>query len=65
MKRLLALLLMTICLVFAGAQSIPTVKSAAMQTRCTGPFIDPVDGSCYRVCCGPGDSPCHRVPCID
>jgi hypothetical protein len=65
MKRLSALFLMIMCLVFIGAQSASAVKSAGMQTRCTGPFIDPVDGSCYRVCCGPGDSPCYRVPCID
>lgn len=61
MKRLLALLLMTICLVFIGFQSTPTAKAdgGGCELVCT-PFIDP-DGHCYLVCC-PKDDRCMR-PC--
>lgn len=68
MKRLLVLLLMTICLAFAGAQSTPTAKaSAGCEMVCGAPFIDPNDGQCYVACC-PEDKECMRAcelrPCI-
>jgi len=61
-KRLLILLRMTICLVFAGARSAPVAKaSVGCEIVCGTPYIDPVDGRCYMDCC-PIDEEC-RVPC--
>jgi hypothetical protein len=66
-KRLLVLLLMTISLVFAGAQSAPTTNaSARCELICSDPYIDPSDGQCYIACCPPDDQikcPCERRPC--
>jgi hypothetical protein len=67
MKRLLVLAMMTICLVFAGASSVPTAKAGGDGgTVCSEPYIDPSDGQCYVTCC-PADNevkaPCQRVPC--
>lgn len=62
MKRLLVLLIMTISLAFAGAQSTTTTKaSAGCELVCGEPFTDPNDGQCYRMCC-PVDKECTR-PC--
>ena len=67
MKRLFALMMLTICLVFAGAQSAPTAKAVAGSTMsCSDPYIDPSDGRCYVTCCPDDESikaPCQRVPC--
>ena len=67
MKRLLVSLLMTICLVFAGAQSTPTTKaSATCDLVCGEPFIDPNDGQCKVMCCPIDDQcmmPCELRPC--
>jgi len=61
-KRLLGLMMMTICLVFAGARPVPTAKaSAGCEIVCGTPYIDPTDGRCYMDCC-PIDEEC-RVPC--
>jgi hypothetical protein len=74
LKRLLTLSFMIMCLVFMSSQSAPTANlgasqaihpSAARDSGCGDPYIDPIDGKCYMICCGPGDSPCHRVPCLD
>lgn len=66
-KRLLVLAVMTICLVFAGAQSAPTAKAnGASGITCSDPYIDPSDGQCYQVCCPDDDqvkAPCERVKC--
>jgi len=66
-KRLLVLVMMTICLVAAGAQSAPTVKAGGgSDLVCSEPYIDPTDGQCYVTCC-PADeqikAPCQRIPC--
>src|ERR1044072_7458022 len=67
MKRLLVLLLMTISLVFAGAQSIPSAEAGRRcDLICSDPYIDPSDGQCYIACCPPDDQikcPCERRPC--
>lgn len=66
-SRLLLLLMMTISLVFAGAQSAPTTEaSAGGGLVCSEPYIDPSDGQCYQVCCPEDESikaPCERIPC--
>ena len=67
-KRLLVLVMMTICLVFAGAQSTPSAKAigASCDLICSDPYIDPSDGQCYIACCPPDDQikcPCERRPC--
>jgi hypothetical protein len=67
MKRLFILLLMTISLVFIGAQSTPTTNAmGSCQYVCGSPFIDPEDGHCYQVCCPQGSGcglPCVVRPC--
>ena len=69
MKRLLVLMVMTICLVFAGIQSIPSVKaSGGCELVCGDPFINPADGHCYQVCCPEDDrcsNPCELRRCPD
>ena|ERR1700754_4405143 len=61
MKRVLALLLMTICLAFAGAQSTPTAKAGGdCELVCGEPFVDPNDGQCKVMCC-PQDEQCMRA----
>jgi hypothetical protein len=61
MKRVLVLFIMTICLVFAGAQSAPTTQASAFcELVCDDTFIDPNDGRCYQVCC-PVDDKCGRA----
>lgn len=66
-KRLLVLLIMTICLVAAGAQSTPTTKaSAGCEMVCGEPFIDPNDGQCKQMCCPQDEQcmqPCELRPC--
>src|SRR6266498_4704871 len=63
MKRVLILLVMTISLVFAGAQSTPTAKAGAgCELVCGEPYIDPVTGQCFQDCC-PQDPACMR-PCV-
>jgi hypothetical protein len=73
MKRLLVLLLMTICLVFAGAQSTQMAKSTGTVQAddgyiCGDPYIDPIDGRCYQACCPSNPNmglACYRRPCLD
>jgi hypothetical protein len=61
MKRLLGLLMITICLLFAGAPSMPPAQaSTACELVCGDPFIDPNDGQCYQECC-PSDEKCERM----
>ena len=61
MKRFLVLLMMTICLVFAGAQSMSTTQaSPGCDLVCGDPFIDPNDGQCYQECC-PADEKCSNL----
>ena len=67
MKRLLVLFMITICLMFSGAQSIPaTQASGGCELVCGDPFIDPNDAQRYRMCCSE-DSRCERacelIPC--
>ena len=66
-KRLLVLGMMTVCLVFAGAQSMPTANAGGQcQLVCSEPYIDPSDGQCYVTCCPADDRikcPCERRPC--
>lgn len=60
MKRLLVLLMITICLGFAGALPTPTTNASAFcELVCSKPFIDPNDGQCYQTCC-PVDDNCGR-----
>jgi hypothetical protein len=62
LQRLLPLSLMTICLLFAGAQTTPSIlASATCDIVCGDPFIDPNDGQCYQLCC-PEDEKC-KVAC--
>lgn len=68
MKRLLVLMVMTICLMLAGAQATPTAKAGGgCELICGDPFIDPNDGQCYVICC-PEDKECMRAcelrPCL-
>jgi hypothetical protein len=61
MKRLL-LLVISIFMVFAAAQSTPTTKAnAPCDMECTE-YIDPSDGQCYRTCC-PIDTTC-KIRCF-
>ena len=66
-KRLLLLMMMTICLVFAGAQAAPTANAGGQcQLVCSDPYIDPSDGQCYVTCCPADDRvkcPCERRLC--
>lgn len=66
-KRLLVLVMMTICLVFAGAQATPTTNAGGQcQLVCSEPYIDPADGQCYVSCCPADDRikcPCERRLC--
>ena len=60
-KRLFVLLMMAMCLMFAGTQSAPTARaSAGCELVCGDPFIDPNDGQCYVMCC-PADKECARA----
>jgi hypothetical protein len=66
-KRVVALLILVIGLLFAGANYTPTVAAGAQcPLVCGEPFIDPVDGQCYVSCC-PSDPSmkcaCERFPC--
>ena len=61
-KRLLMLLSLSICLLFAGAQSAPiTQASVACDMECNE-YIDPFDGQCYQVCC-PANEEC-KIRCV-
>jgi hypothetical protein len=66
-KRLLVLMMMTICLVFAGAQATPIASAGGQcQLVCSDPYIDPADGQCYVTCCPADDRikcPCERRLC--
>jgi hypothetical protein len=68
MKRLLLLTMITMFLVFAGAQSMSTSKaSEACKLVCGAPFIDPNDGRCYQMCCPENEeckAPCELRPCV-
>ncbi len=61
MKRLL-LLVISIFMVFAGAQSTPTTQANAPCTMNCFEYIDPSDGKCYRSCC-PADDTC-KIRCF-
>jgi hypothetical protein len=62
MKRLLVLLMITICLGFASAQSTPAIKASdGCELVCGEPFIDPNTGQCAQMCC-PQDDTC-KVRC--
>jgi hypothetical protein len=65
-KRLLLLLIISIFLVFVGAQSAPVTKaSSSCELVCGEPFIGS-DRQCYQICCPPDDmckSPCELRPC--
>ena len=66
-KRSLVVMLMAICLVFAGSQSIQSTKaSAGCEMVCSDPFIDPNSGQCVRECCPEDDKcmvKCELIPC--
>ena len=67
MKRLLLLLLITMSLVFAGAQSTPTAQASRFcELVCGEPFIDPNDGQCKQMCCPQEEEckvRCELIPC--
>ena len=67
-KRLFMLLVITLSLVFAGAQSTPTIEaSPGCELVCSEPFIDPNDGQCYQMCCPEDEAcarPCELRPCV-
>ena len=65
-KRLLLLVLVTMSLVFAGTQSVPTTQaSVGCELVCGAPYIG-ADGQCYVDCC-PTDptcmNACERLVC--
>ena len=66
-KRLLVLLMITISLMFAGAQSAPTTQANAFcELVCGEPFIDPNSGQCVQMCCPQEEeckSRCELRPC--
>jgi hypothetical protein len=62
MKRLLVLMMITMSLVFSGAQSTPTANAGAPCDMICTEFIDPNDGQCYVRCC-PADEAC-KVRCF-
>src|ERR1044071_7644359 len=66
-KRLFVLMMMAMCLTFAGARSTPTAQaSAPCDMVCGEPFIDPNDGQCYVECCPANDKcaqSCIVKPC--
>ena len=66
MKRLL-LLIISVFMVFAAAQSTPTTQASSSRCDmvCTQ-YIDPTDGQCYIACCPRDEAckmPCERTPC--
>jgi len=66
-KRIVALVVLTLCLLFAGAHYTPTAEAGAQCPMvCGDPYTDPVDGQCYVDCC-PADPmmkcACVRYPC--
>ena len=68
MKRISVLLLMTMCLVFAGARSAPATKASAAgcELVCNDTYTDPKTGQCYLVCCPTSKecmNPCELMPC--
>jgi hypothetical protein len=67
MKRLLVLMMITLYLAFAGAQSAPTTQaSVGCNIVCGEPFIDPQDGRCYQMCCPENEEckmRCELRPC--
>ena len=66
-KRLLVLLMITMSLVFAGAQSTPNAHAGRFcNFVCGDPFIDPNDGQCKQLCCPQEEeckAPCELRPC--
>ena len=60
-KRLLVLLMITMSLVFSGAQSSQAVQANAFCDMVCSDFIDPSDGQCYTRCC-PADDMC-KIRC--
>lgn len=66
-KRLFLLMIIMICLAFAGAQSTPTAQASAQcPLQCGPPEFDPVTGECFVTCC-PADPKakcaCERQVC--
>ena len=62
MKRLLVLVMITMSLVFAGAQSTPDAHASRFcNLVCGEPFIDPNTGQCFQMCC-PQEEEC-KVRC--
>lgn len=66
-KRLVAVSILTLCLLFAGANMTRTAEASLQcATVCSEPYTDPNDGQCYMECC-PSDPKskcaCVRVPC--
>jgi len=66
-KRLFLLLIIMMCLAFAGAQSTPTVQASAQcPLACGPPEFDPVTGQCFVTCCPPDPAAkcaCERQLC--
>ena len=61
-KRLLLLVMITMSLVLAGAQTAPTAQASRVcNIVCGEPFIDPNDGQCKQLCC-PQEEEC-KVRC--
>lgn len=50
-KRLLLLVLVTMSLVFAGTQSVPTTQASAQCELVCGEPYTGADGQCYVDCC--------------
>lgn len=67
-KRALVLFVMTICLVLAGAHSVPATRANApgCELVCNDTYTDPKTGQCFFVCC-PQDKECMNrcelIPC--
>lgn len=67
-KRLFLLMIIMMCLAFAGAQSAPTVQASAAQCPlvCGPPEFDPITGECFVTCCPPDPAAkcaCERQVC--
>jgi hypothetical protein len=62
MKRLLVLVMMTMSLVFAGAQSMSSAKASAPCDMVCNDYIDPSNGQCYTRCCP--ENPECKIRCF-